>query len=96
MLSTSPNLHVQPKPTSTRLRRVRSCAVCAAAEPATATPPVVFVAGATGRTGIRVVRALLEAGCTVRAGVRDVAKATALFAGGQVCTGARVLAGLSR
>ncbi|EFJ52948.1 hypothetical protein VOLCADRAFT_78986 [Volvox carteri f. nagariensis] len=33
---------------------------------------VVFVAGATGRTGARVVRELLESGFTVRAGARNV------------------------
>lgn len=35
----------------------------------------VFVAGATGRTGARVVRELLKAGYRVRAGVRNVAAA---------------------
>jgi nucleoside-diphosphate-sugar epimerase len=38
----------------------------------------VFVAGATGETGARVVRALVAAGYAVRAGVRNRAKADAL------------------
>ena len=35
----------------------------------------VFVAGATGQTGKRIVNELLQQGHKVRAGVRDVAKA---------------------
>ncbi len=34
--------------------------------------PQIFVAGATGRTGARIVRELAKAGFKVRAGVRDV------------------------
>ena len=40
---------------------------------------VVFVAGATGRVGYRVVRELLLAGFKVRAGVRNVEKAQEMF-----------------
>lgn len=40
---------------------------------------VVLVVGATGGVGSRVVRALLQEGTTVRALVRDVAKATELL-----------------
>lgn len=36
---------------------------------------IVFVAGATGQTGKRIVNELLTKGYEVRAGVRDVAKA---------------------
>jgi uncharacterized protein YbjT (DUF2867 family) len=49
--------------------------------------PVVFVAGATGRTGVRVVRELAAAGYTVRAGVRNAAKAGAIFSGADVPSG---------
>ena len=35
----------------------------------------VFVAGATGRLGLRIVRELLQAGFKVRAGARNVSKA---------------------
>ena len=42
--------------------------------------PVAFVSGATGRTGSRCVRELASAGYRVRAGVRDVSKASAAFA----------------
>ena len=61
--------------------------LCAAApvvreeEKAAASPEVVFVAGATGRTGLRVVRSLLASGYAVRAGVRDAKKAAEIFAG---------------
>ncbi|CAM6086535.1 unnamed protein product [Calypogeia fissa] len=46
---------------------------------------VVFVAGATGKVGRRVVRELVQLGFTVRAGVRDVEKAQFLveFAAGE-------------
>ncbi|KIY98733.1 hypothetical protein MNEG_9228 [Monoraphidium neglectum] len=40
-------------------------------------PGTVFVAGATGKLGIRIVRELLDAGFKVRAGARDVEKAEA-------------------
>lgn len=36
---------------------------------------IVFVAGATGQTGKRIVKELLMQGYEVRAGVRDIAKA---------------------
>jgi uncharacterized protein YbjT (DUF2867 family) len=49
--------------------------------------PVVFVAGATGRTGVRVVRELAAAGYTVRAGVRNTAKAAGIFRGVDVPSG---------
>lgn len=39
--------------------------------PATDSKPTVFVAGATGRVGRRLVDKLAEAGCSVRAGSRD-------------------------
>ncbi|KAK9153280.1 hypothetical protein Sjap_000760 [Stephania japonica] len=42
-------------------------------------PRKVFVAGATGGTGRRVVEKLLESGFAVKAGVRDVEKARASF-----------------
>jgi len=48
---------------------------------------VVFVAGATGRTGIRVVRDLADRGYQVRAGVRDVARAQRFFDGKDVPAG---------
>lgn len=38
-------------------------------------PPTVFVAGATGRVGYRVVRELAKRGCAVRAGSRNTDKA---------------------
>lgn len=48
---------------------------CASSQPGAATSaaqkPAVFVAGATGNVGSRLVRLLCEAGCTVRAGSRD-------------------------
>lgn len=39
----------------------------------------VFVAGATGKTGKRIVEQLLSRGFAVKAGVRDVEKAKASF-----------------
>ena len=59
-----------------------SPALAAAETPASSaiTPPAtVFVAGATGETGKRTVAALVAAGYSVRAGVRDRAKAEALL-----------------
>jgi uncharacterized protein YbjT (DUF2867 family) len=52
-----------------------------AAEASRVDKPVVFVAGATGRTGFRVLQQLVTAGYDVRAGVRDVSKANDVFAG---------------
>lgn len=46
----------------------------ASGEEATSSKPTVFVAGATGNVGRRLVRKLAEAGCTVRAGSRDKKK----------------------
>ena len=68
-------------------RRQSRRVLCAAApvvreaEKAAASPEVVFVAGATGRTGLRVVRSLLASGYAVRAGVRDAKKAAEIFSG---------------
>ena len=67
-------------------RRLSRRVLCAAVpvvreEGKAAAPEVVFVAGATGRTGLRVVRSLVAAGYSVRAGVRDKAKAADIFAG---------------
>lgn len=42
----------------------------------------IFVAGATGSTGKRIVQQLLEKGFAVKAGVRDLDKAKTTFAGG--------------
>lgn len=50
-----------------------------------AAPPIV-VAGATGQSGRLIVAALLDAGCRVRALVRDPAKAAALPAGVECVT----------
>ena len=60
-------------------RSVRRATTVAASE--TPAPPVVFVAGATGRTGVRVVRELLSKGYLVRAGVRDTEAALRIFRG---------------
>ena len=39
----------------------------------------IFVAGATGNTGKRIVEQLLEKGFSVKAGVRDIDKAKTIF-----------------
>lgn len=77
-------VHRSPRPLVCAWRaskRFEPRVLASATETLPPTKPVVFVAGATGRTGIRVCRELLAAGYTVRAGVRDVSKAEAIFAG---------------
>ena len=44
-----------------------------------------YIAGATGGVGSRVVGALLRKGYNVRAVVRDVAKARKILVGGSAC-----------